>query len=410
MKYVGVNTSHDASVAILEDDTLVDYYDEERYRRRKYWSPSEYFGSNKIVVNKLFESLLHNKPQVQDCDYVVFASFDRRGYWSNLETDWLNFDACPLEDWYDVNEFLTDFNSSPLSLDHIDTLNRKFPYIIEKPDFDAPEDDHDKFFIDAYRAAHFDHLDDDRVIFYPDHHHVYHALCGYWFSEWYKKEPAICVSWDGGGAKPYHKTGWPDFQENECIWRLEPGKLPIAQWKKLSNARALNNLCDIVFPSVGMKLPKTYFQSPNDKIKNINGVECLFTSKASNGVCFSDTCGMLDYEDLGRAAGKVMGRAAAGYDFFGNLAAPFGYNEETVTANLQEHTFQRACETLRKAVELNPDCKNIVLSGGFSLNCTNNYKYLDLFPEHNFFVDPAANDGGTAIGAALYQYYINRSQ
>lgn len=407
MKYIGVNTSHDSSVAIFEDDKLVKFFNEERYRRRKYWSPSEYF-EGRIVLNQMYECLHHNMQHVQDCDYVVFASYDRRDYWDNVtdeENGWLDFDKCPLEDWYDVNEFMTKFNSTPLSLDHLESLNRTFPNLIRKPAHPPEEDEADLYLNEELRARHFDHLDNDKVIFYPEHHHVYHALCGYWFSEWYKKESAICVTWDGGGSKPYHKSGWPDFQETECIFRMEPDSLPIAQWKTLSNARIIGGLSNVIFPSVGMRLPKSYFQSPNNKIKNINGTECVFTSKPSNGVCFSDTCGLLEYDTLGRASGKVMGRAAAGYNFFGDLASPVGFDEATLTANLQEVTFQNAVETLRKAVDLNPDCKNIILSGGFSLNCTNNYKYLDLFPEHNFFVDPASNDSGTAIGAALYQYY-----
>jgi predicted NodU family carbamoyl transferase len=42
------------------------------------------------------------------------------------------------------------------------------------------------------------------------------------------------------------------------------------------------------------------------------------------------------------------------------------------------------------------------LSGGYSLNCTNNYKYLDAFPDHQFFVDPIPHDGGTGAGAAIW--------
>ena len=42
-----------------------------------------------------------------------------------------------------------------------------------------------------------------------------------------------------------------------------------------------------------------------------------------------------------------------------------------------------------------------ILSGGYSLNCTNNYKYLQRFPDHQFFVDPIPHDGGTAVGCAL---------
>jgi predicted NodU family carbamoyl transferase len=48
------------------------------------------------------------------------------------------------------------------------------------------------------------------------------------------------------------------------------------------------------------------------------------------------------------------------------------------------------------------DCKNIILSGGYHLNCSNNFKLVKLFPKYNFFVDPICHDGGTAVGAALY--------
>jgi len=46
------------------------------------------------------------------------------------------------------------------------------------------------------------------------------------------------------------------------------------------------------------------------------------------------------------------------------------------------------------------DCKNIILSGGYHMNCANNFKLVKHFPECNFFVDPIANDAGTAVGAA----------
>jgi predicted NodU family carbamoyl transferase len=65
-------------------------------------------------------------------------------------------------------------------------------------------------------------------------------------------------------------------------------------------------------------------------------------------------------------------------------------------------SFKASCIVIEKAIALNPDVKNIVLSGGFSLNCTNNYKYLERFPEHQIFVDPIPHDGGTAAGAALW--------
>ena len=36
------------------------------------------------------------------------------------------------------------------------------------------------------------------------------------------------------------------------------------------------------------------------------------------------------------------------------------------------------------------------------MNCTNNYKYLEAYPDYQFFVDPIPHDGGTAVGAALW--------
>ena len=49
-------------------------------------------------------------------------------------------------------------------------------------------------------------------------------------------------------------------------------------------------------------------------------------------------------------------------------------------------------------------CTNVCLSGGYFLNCVNNYEYLAAFPEINFYVDPIAHDGGTSIGAAKLLY------
>ena len=48
---------------------------------------------------------------------------------------------------------------------------------------------------------------------------------------------------------------------------------------------------------------------------------------------------------------------------------------------------------------------NIVLSGGYFLNCVNNYEYIKEFPGVNFYIDPMAYDGGTAMGAARYVWH-----
>ena len=47
--------------------------------------------------------------------------------------------------------------------------------------------------------------------------------------------------------------------------------------------------------------------------------------------------------------------------------------------------------------------KNIVLSGGYGLNCVSNYGYLEELNKHgiNLYVEPISSDAGTAIGAAM---------
>ena len=42
------------------------------------------------------------------------------------------------------------------------------------------------------------------------------------------------------------------------------------------------------------------------------------------------------------------------------------------------------------------------MSGGYFLNCSNNFKYVEKYPDLNFFIDPIPHDAGTAIGAAIY--------
>ena len=71
---------------------------------------------------------------------------------------------------------------------------------------------------------------------------------------------------------------------------------------------------------------------------------------------------------------------------------------------LQEETYNHTCRMIQKTIDMTGKNK-IVMSGGYFLNCVNNYKYTKAFPEVEFFVDPIPHDAGTAIGAAKYLWY-----
>ena len=71
---------------------------------------------------------------------------------------------------------------------------------------------------------------------------------------------------------------------------------------------------------------------------------------------------------------------------------------------VQKDTEEQIFNLIKKAVDITGE-SNIVISGGFGLNCVANYKIVKRFPELNIYVDPIAHDGGTAIGLAKYAWH-----
>lgn len=81
-------------------------------------------------------------------------------------------------------------------------------------------------------------------------------------------------------------------------------------------------------------------------------------------------------------------------------------NRRDLAYACQKETQEEVLKLIRKAVLMTGE-KNVVLSGGYGLNCVANYYYLEQLKDEgiNLYVEPISNDGGTAIGAALLYYY-----
>jgi carbamoyltransferase len=71
----------------------------------------------------------------------------------------------------------------------------------------------------------------------------------------------------------------------------------------------------------------------------------------------------------------------------------------------QYETKEYTIKLIKKSIQLTKS-NNIVLSGGYFMNCVNNYEYLKAFPNINFYVDPICYDGGTAIGVSYFTHNI----
>jgi len=74
--------------------------------------------------------------------------------------------------------------------------------------------------------------------------------------------------------------------------------------------------------------------------------------------------------------------------------------------SVQDETQRLVGDLIEKAVDMTGK-KNIVIAGGYGLNCVANYYYKKRFPDLNIYIDPISHDGGTAIGLAKLIYYSN---
>lgn len=78
---------------------------------------------------------------------------------------------------------------------------------------------------------------------------------------------------------------------------------------------------------------------------------------------------------------------------------------KNLARHVQQETQQLVAQLIQKATDDTGET-NIVISGGYGLNCVANYFYKKKFPNLNIYVDPLAHDGGTALGLALMGWYI----
>jgi len=85
--------------------------------------------------------------------------------------------------------------------------------------------------------------------------------------------------------------------------------------------------------------------------------------------------------------------------------------QQDLAFKCQKQTEDCMIELIQKAHEETGET-NIVISGGYGLNCVANYKYWKAFPDFNFHCEPISHDGGTSMGGAKFinQYLTKNKQ
>lgn len=253
-------------------------------------------------------------------------------------------------------------------------------------------------------------------------HHELHAACAFYNSGF---ETAACLIVDGAG------TFIPLGDGGEIGWELET--IFAASYPANFSTK---------YKHIGVRGPKPahiQYDAPHDfrgKPEDLHDV--FFTDHAGITKCYeamTDYCGFSFIE-----AGKAMGLAPYGKKndkippiFLGgegrhlsnrNLFTPNypngAYVDKVAFPDIDDDTLelkmdvayavQHACE--EQIVRLIIDAsertgeKNVVIAGGFGLNCVGNYEYLKHLPDDiNLYIEPISHDGGTCIGAAKLIYH-----
>ena len=235
----------------------------------------------------------------------------------------------------------------------------------------------------------------EKSFYNPWHHHIYHACSAFYVSKFNK---AVCIVMDGGGAYNRPKS---TFREADSIFYIDNSRV-VEKYKCFSNvaytAACLDKENKEKFLSIDIQDTSfDYFT------KDLDNCEIRMTSNFTPGQLFNHLCSVIklrskDEHGLFFAEpGKAMGLSS-----YGNS---FGKKDEDLAKQVQISTEKYTVDLIEKALTYS-NTRNVILSGGYALNCVNNYKYTKHFKNINFFVDPCPHDGGTSLGAAVwYDHY-----
>lgn len=322
--------SHDGSVCVIEDGSVIFYQEEERVTHEKHTTG---------FINSFAKAM-----RLYDPEHIVFVG------------------AFPYE--LKARDFLSNLLASMGRLKHFSD-NKK------------------------YKA------------YWLRDHHLAHATVAYNNSGF---DDAGVLVIDGAGQAFTDNKNL--YRESESLYSASPNEI------KTLHKNLITQHSSWDYGELAIELSAMPYFSKCSVTLPTNHPYTIYPSNLSLGKMFS-AAGIKIFNSY-HNAGKVMGLSAYGVDspsdpraFIDGVANPEILNSDISDENLayrvQHDSLPVSIELIRKTIDMSGS-KNICLSGGYFLNCVNNYKYLKEFPDVNFYVEPNSSDSGTAIGAAQWLY------
>lgn len=387
MYILGINISHHSSTCLLKDGETLFFIENDRLTRKKLYGYQEYYSDidDREITTPYFPAIDTVKKYTTNVDYIIFSSYGQE----------------------EIDEKI------------IRCISKKI------------EDSGIK-----YKSK----------IFYHENHHIYHASNAFYASGF---ENAVALVMDGGGS--YDKQFFYDnlkekyeypFREIETIFSCsyDKGITPlfkhnglldpnpdreeiylVDETKPYKQVYTHSNSCGNLFSILSY-----FFNTGNDSAGKIMGLSSygdVDNLKVPGYVYDGEPDGRekILEEDFFYKFNDIWVTDPAPGEFIEDIIKvldlePFidpgtmnersdeFYQYANIAKRVQEETERQTIRLIQKAIDISGS-KNVVLSGGYFLNCVNNYKYLEHFPDVNFFIDPISHDAGTALGAAKWFHH-----
>ena len=252
-----------------------------------------------------------------------------------------------------------------------------------------------------------------KVYFVDVIHHEMHAACAFYNSGF---KTAACVIADGAGSFIHEPEVHPKVMyEFETIFKakypfrfetvykhmgtdhpvgvqqIKPGITYLTEHPGITKTyEAVTRYCGFSSIDAGKTMGLSPYGKENPEIPQ------LFNGKYSNRSVFIPTY----------PSGAIINKN--GYEILNEDSKKHKPKEYTQVQKdlayaVQKQSSDRMVELIRYAHEATGET-NIVVCGGYGLNCVANYKYLKEFPDLNIYCEPIAHDGGTSLGGAKYIY------
>ncbi len=350
MNILGINSAyHESACCLLQDGVVIACVEEERFSRKKHAKHADVSNPHELPWSAIDFCLSKGDLELSDIDFFAY-SFQPE-------------DRLKRQVDIDTHEITTDSWGTEKGEQEFYNNMQKIPQILsEKANYDLSE----------------------KFIFLP--HHICHAASAYYVSGY--DDAAILVV-DGIGESASTWLGYGKGNRIEKIREIDyPNSIGFV-WEKMSEYLGFSeyHACKVMGLSTFGEWEKMHSE-----------MEKLFYWDDEQGSFFVNSS-LLEFRtdsfaNLEELFGKKRRKDDAHiYAFHENVAAALQHTTNTIILKLSEELFKTT------------KSKNLCYAGGVALNCVANAELMKNTQFKNVYIQPAAHDAGTALGAALLTHY-----